>query len=252
MSDGKSKESIWLNLGVNVILPALILTKAQKWLVSSELVAQENAKPIYFFAIAIALPVIYGIYDLAHRGKWNIFSIFGILNVLLTGTIGLFELSREWIIAKEAGIPAILGLAVLISAYTKKPLVKVLIYNDALLDTKKIAAALEERNSTGKFFGALKGATILISASFFASGIIQFFLASAIYTENANAEEFNSQVGQMTWISYLVVLLPCMAITAAALYKIISAIKNLTGFTFEEVLPQNLREDKKQTKTPIS
>lgn len=241
----KSKENIWLNLGVNVILPTLILMKAQKWLVAAGIVSQESAKPIYFFATAIALPVIYGIYDLAKRGKWNIFSIFGILNVLLTGTIGLFELSRGWIIAKEAGIPAILGLAVLISAYTKKPLVKVLIYNDALLDTKKVAAALEERNNTAKFFDALKGATILISASFFASGIIQFFLAAMIYTENASAEEFNSQVGQMTWISYLVVLLPCMAITTAALFKILNAIKNLTGFTFEEALSQDLRENKK-------
>ena len=241
----KNKENIWLNLGVNVILPTLILMKAQKWLVATGIVSQESAKPIYFFAIAIALPVIYGIYDLAKRGKWNIFSIFGILNVLLTGTIGLFELSREWIIAKEAGIPAILGLAVLISAYTKKPLVKVLIYNDTLLDTKKVAAALKERNNTAKFFDALKGATILISASFFASGIIQFFLAAMIYTENASAEEFNSQVGQMTWISYLVVLLPCMAITTAALFKILNAIKNLTGFTFEEALSQDLRENKK-------
>ncbi|MBO5782285.1 MAG: hypothetical protein J6R08_07495 [Opitutales bacterium] len=245
MSEGKNKESIWLNLGVNVILPTIILMKAQKWLVSSGIIAQENAKPIYFFAIAIALPLFYGIYDLAKRGKWNIFSIFGILNVLLTGTIGLFELSRGWIIAKEAGIPAILGLAVLISAYTKKPLVKILIYNDTLLDTKKVAEALEERNNTAKFFDALKGATILISASFFASGIIQFFLAAMIYTENASAEEFNSQVGQMTWISYLVVLLPCMAITAAALFKILNAIKNLTGFSFEEVLSQELRENKK-------
>lgn len=245
MSEGKNKESIWLNLGVNVILPTIILMKAQKWLVSSGIIAQENAKPIYFFAIAIALPLFYGIYDLAKRGKWNIFSIFGILNVLLTGTIGLFELSRGWIIAKEAGIPAILGLAVLISAYTKKPLVKILIYNDTLLDTKKVAEALEERNNTAKFFDALKGATILISASFFVSGIIQFFLAAMIYTENASAEEFNSQVGQMTWISYLVVLLPCMAITAAALFKILNAIKNLTGFTFEEVLSQELRENKK-------
>lgn len=245
MSEGKNKESIWLNLGVNVILPTIILMKAQKWLVSSGIIAQENAKPIYFFAIAIALPLFYGIYDLAKRGKWNIFSIFGILNVLLTGTIGLFELSRGWIIAKEAGIPAILGLAILISAYTKKPLVKILIYNDTLLDTKKVAEALKERNNTAKFFDALKGATILISASFFASGIIQFFLAAMIYTENASAEEFNSQVGQMTWISYLVVLLPCMAITAAALFKILNAIKNLTGFTFEEVLSQELRENKK-------
>ncbi len=245
MADNQKKESIWLNLGVNVILPTLILMKAQKWLVGAGLIAQDCAKPIYFFVAALIFPIAYGIWDLIQKKKWNIFSIFGVVNVLLTGTIGLFELSREWIIAKEAGIPTILGLAVLISAYTKKPLVNLLVYNDNLLDTQKVSAALAEKNNTEKFFDALKGATILIAISFFVSGVIQFFLAINIYTENASAEEFNNQVGQMTWISYVVVLLPCIIITAAAFMKITNAIKNLTGLSFEEVLASELQEKQK-------
>ena len=169
----------------------------------------------------------------------------GILNVLLTGTIGLFELSREWIIAKEAGIPALLGLAVLISAYTSRPLAKVLIYNDALLDTQKVGAALEERGNAQKFSGALKASTILVSVSFFASAAIQFFLACSIYTQGATAEEFNSQVGQMTWISGVAVILPCMLITAFAFVKVVKAIKNLAGLEFEEALSAELREKQK-------
>jgi len=162
-----------------------------------------------------------------------------------TGTIGLFELSRGWIIAKEAGIPALLGVAVLISAYTARPLARVLIYNDALLDTQKVGAALEERGNSQKFAAALKTSTILVSASFFASGAIQFFLARMIYTEGASPEEFNAQVGRMTWISYLAVLLPCMLITCAAFVKIANAIKTLAGLDFEEALAPELREGKK-------
>ena len=183
--------------------PTLILMKAQKWLAAAGLLEKDAAKPIYFFLAALALPLAYGIWDLAKKRKFSLFAALGILNVLLTGTIGLFELSREWIIAKEAGIPALLGLAVLISAYTPRPLAGVLVYNDAILDTQKVGAALEERGNSKKFSAVLKTATILVSASFFASAAIQFFHARAIYTEGASPEEFNAQVGRMTWISFL-------------------------------------------------
>ncbi|MBR4597297.1 MAG: hypothetical protein IKO42_02740 [Opitutales bacterium] len=245
MAAGKNRENFWVSLGVNIVLPTLILMKAQKWLAALGWIEEGQARPVYFFLAALALPLFYGVCDLFKRRKLNLFSAFGILNVLLTGTIGLFELSREWIIAKEAGIPALLGLAVLVSAYTSKPLARVLIYNDALLDTQKVAAALEERGNSQKFDAALKASTILVSLSFFASGAIQFFLARMIYTQGATPEEFNSQVGQMTWISYIAVLLPCMLITIAAFVKIINAIKNLAGMEFEEALSAELREKQK-------
>ncbi|MBO7521344.1 MAG: hypothetical protein J6T16_03795 [Opitutales bacterium] len=245
MAAAKNRENIWVSLGVNIVLPTLILMKAQKWLVGWGWIEKEAANPLYFFLAALSLPLAYGVCDLAKRRKLNLFSAFGILNVLLTGTIGLFELSREWIIAKEAGIPALLGLAVLVSALTSRPLAKVLIYNDAVLDTKKVGAALEERGNTQKFEEALKFSTMLVSLSFFASAAIQFFLACAIYTRGATPEEFNAQVGQMTWISYLAVLLPCMVITVFAFVKIANAIKNLAGMEFEEALAAELRETRK-------
>lgn len=245
MAQGQNRENFWVSLGVNIVLPTLILMKAQKWLAAAGLLEKDAAKPIYFFLAALALPLAYGIWDLAKKRKFSLFAALGILNVLLTGTIGLFELSREWIIAKEAGIPALLGLAVLISAYTPRPLAGVLVYNDAILDTQKVGAALEERGNSKKFSAVLKTATILVSASFFASAAIQFFLARAIYTEGASPEEFNAQVGRMTWISFFAVMLPCMLITCAAFVKIANAIKNLAGLDFEEALAPDLREAKK-------
>lgn len=234
------KENFWLNLGLNVVLPALILSKAESVLERFFNIAQGTIPPIAIFCIALSFPLIYGILDLIKRKKWNIFSIFGVLNVFLTGTVGLFELSKEWIIAKEAGIPAILGLLVLLSAFTKKPLAKIMIYNDALLDTKKLDAALKEKNSYDAFNKSLKVSTILIAISFFVSAIIQFYLASYIFTGKTSGTEFNEQVGKMTWISYIAVLGPCMLISLAALFKIFNDLKKLTGLSLEDSLSPEL------------
>ncbi len=235
------RESFWLNLGLNIVLPALILTKAEKWLEASGAVAEGAVKPVWFFAAALSFPMAYGLWDLLSRRRWNIFSLFGVLNVLLTGTVGLFELSREWMIAKEAGVPAALGLAVLASAFTKKPLARALLFNDALLDVDLVAARARERGSEAGIASAFKKATVLVAVSFFLSAAIQFFLAKNIFTGPSSGAEFNAQVGKMTWVSYLAVLAPCMLVTAAAMFGVFSDIKKATGLGMEEMLAPELR-----------
>ena len=241
MPPAQKKESFWLNLGLNVVLPALILSKGQSALENALKLEPDSIPPLAIFCVALAFPFFYGILDLIKRKKWNIFSIFGVLNVFLTGTVGLFELSREWIIAKEAGIPAILGLLVLGSAYTSKPLARVLIYNDALLDVKMLDDVLEKKGAKTEFQKSLKASTILIAASFFVSALIQFFLAASIFTGKTSGSEFNEQVGKMTWVSYIAVLGPCMIISILALLKIFKDLKRLTGLSLEESLAEELR-----------
>ena len=241
-STAQKKENFWLSLFLNIIIPVVILMKAEKWLAAAGLIETDAIAPIWYFCAALALPLCYGVWDLVAHKKWNAFAIFGVLNVLLTGTIGLFELSRDWIIAKEAGIPALLGIVVLISAYTSKPLAKIMIYNDVLLDTKKLNAIIAEKNKEADLKKSMKAATLMIAASFFVSAVIQFFLASWIYTEGASQKEFNEQVGQMTWIAYLVVLVPCMGLMMAAMFKTFGDLKKITGLDFENMLSQDLKD----------
>lgn len=243
MSQNKpKKENFWLSLFLNIVIPALILLKAEKWLAAAGIAAEDSVAPAWYFCAALAFPVCYGIWDLAARKKWSMFAVLGVVNVLLTGTIGLFELPREWIIAKEAGIPALLGLFVLVSACTSKPLARVLVYNDVILDTKRIDAAISARGEGNSFRKSMRTATLMIAASFFLSGAIQYFLAGAIYTEGASQKEFNEQVGQMTWIAYVVVMVPCMAIMFAAMFKIFRDLKRMTGLDFEGLLAEDVRE----------
>ncbi len=242
MAENKNKEGFWSNLFINIIIPAVILSKGEKWLIAWGVLTEESSKPLYFFCIALLFPIIYGAYDLIKRRKWNIFSIFGTISVLLTGTIGLFELSRNWIIAKETGIPIILGLAVLISVWTSKPLAKVLLYNKTLLDVENLDNIIEQKQAQNKLKNSMNFATCLVASSFFLSGIIQFFLASYIFTEGASASEFNEQVGKMTWVAYLVVMLPCMIIMFGAMFKVFADLKKITGLELDDMLSKDLKE----------
>lgn len=247
MAKEKNQQDGFLsNLILNVVLPAVILTKGEKLLAKLGLVSLGEINPLYFFLIALAFPIFYGVSDLIKRKKWNIFSIFGVLNVLLTGTIGLFELSRDWIIAKEAGIPAILGVFVCLSCLTKKPLARILFFNENMFDIEKIEGILKEKNLEQNMKKTLKISTYFIACSFFVSATIQFFLASIIFKEGATPAEFNEQVGQMTWISYLAVFLPCILIMILSMYKTFSDIKKYTGLSFEESLSEQLKENSKK------
>ena len=111
------RENTFLNLGFNLILPILLLNKGKSWFGKYLEPYFENAA-VGVLLIALAFPVGYFVYDYVTRKKYNIFSIIGLLSVLLTGGIGILNIPTEWFAVKEAAIPLILGLAVVISLKT--------------------------------------------------------------------------------------------------------------------------------------
>ena len=117
------KENVLLNMGFNILLPILILNKGDQFL--GDLLSpyfENTAVPILI--IALLFPISYFFYDLITRKKYNFISILGLVSVLLTGGIGILEIPTEWFAIKEAAIPAIIGLAVILSLRTPYPLVR--------------------------------------------------------------------------------------------------------------------------------
>src|SRR5690606_40089043 len=87
--------------------------------------------------------------------KKNFIALLGLISVGLTGGIGLLELDAGWLAIKEAAVPAVIGLAVLVSTRTRYPLVRTLLYNPNVLDVDKIHASLEEKDCVAEFEGRL-------------------------------------------------------------------------------------------------
>ena len=236
MTEAKKKqENIWLNMGLNILIPSLILGKGDEWFAFSSTT---------ILIIALSLPVGYGCYDFSKRKKVNLFSVLGFISVLLTGGIGFFKLDPFWIAIKEAAIPLILGVAMVLSLRTKYPLIKVLLYNDQMLDTELIQEKLEERGKEKEFFALLRKATWLVGFSFLLSAFLNYVVARVIVVTSPIENEvlFNQELGKLMFWSWPIIALPTGLILMYAFWNLIKQTPVLTGLSFEQCLAPHLRE----------
>jgi hypothetical protein len=221
------KESVLANLLLNIIIPSVILAKFSN---------DEYLGVTAGVIVALAFPLLYGIYDFWKMRKVNAFSILGFVSVLLTGGISLLKLDPQYIAIKEAAIPGILGIIALISVRTRFPLVRTFVYNDKLLKVAKVDLALEQKGTRDAFERSLFNATLMISVSFFLSSALNYILAKIIMVSPAGTAEFNAELGKMTALSYPVIALPMMIILMGTLFYIFRSIRILTGLTLEEII----------------
>lgn len=216
-----------IDLLVSILIPTIILMKFS---------GEDNLGPAGALITALAFPFIWGLYELIKYRKFNFIAILGLISVVLTGGIGLLELDTQWLAIKEAAIPGLIGLAVIISTVTPYPLVKTLIYNPKIMQVDKIEARLKELGNEVLFQARLLKATYLLSVTFFFSSGMNYFLAVWIVVSPAGTPEFNEQLGQMTLFSYLMIALPSTIMTGAILYYLSRTLNGLTGLTLSEVL----------------
>lgn len=229
------RENLLLNLACNIAAPALILSK---------LSAEERLGPVVALVVALAFPLGYGAWDAISRRKFNFIAGIGFASTLLTGGFGLAKLDGIWFAVKEAAVPLVIGLMVLLSMKSKRPLVREFIYNDQVIDIPKVDAALDARGERTGFEKLLVQAGWLVTASFFVSAGLNFALARWVLTAPAGTPEFTAQLGKMQWLSWPVIVLPSMAMMMFALWRLLGGIKRLTGLELEQVFQARNAEQK--------
>tara|TARA_B110000503_G_scaffold142696_1_gene240402 strand:+ start:2193 stop:2906 length:714 start_codon:yes stop_codon:yes gene_type:complete len=223
-------DSLLLNIAFNIIIPTLILIN----LSTSEYLGTKLA-----VAVALAFPIIYGLKDFIMIKKLNAFSALGVISILLTGGISLLELNPIYIAIKEAAIPAIFGIATLVSLKTPYPLVKTFLYNDKIIQTKRISAIIKKNGSAEYLETCLTNASWIVACSFFLSSLLNYILAVSIITSQPGTVEFNEQLGTMTALSFPVIAIPAMLVLLGALFYLFRGIKKLTGLQLEEIIQHN-------------
>lgn len=137
---------------------------------------------------------------------------------------------------KEAAIPAVIGLAVLISIFTPYPLVKTLLFNPSILDVEKIKRKLEENGCAAAFENSLLKATYLVAGSFAFSATMNYVLAKWLVISPAATSQFNEELGRLTLYSYPMIALPSMIMMMGVFYYLWRIIRGLTGLELEEVM----------------
>ncbi len=212
---------------VSIIIPSVILMK----LSGSEELGASGA-----LIVALAFPVSWGLFELHKYRKFNFIALLGLIGVLLTGGIGLLELDPQWLAIKEAAIPGLMGLAILISSYTRYPLIKTLLYNPNFMNIQKVKIKLTKHGSIKVFEHRLQNATYWLSATFFFSAIMNYALARWIVTSPSGSAAFNEELGRMTLLSYPVIAIPTTLMMMAIMYYLWRTIHDMTGLKLEEIL----------------
>ncbi len=220
------KENLLLNLVFNVGLPTLVLSKLSK---------DELLGPVLGLVVALAFPLGYGVWDYLERRKTNFISILGFASVLLTGGLGLLHVGGMGFAIKEAAVPSVIGLAVLISLRTKTPLVRSLLYNEQVIDVERVDAALAEKGNRNDFDRLLVNSSYLLATSFIVSAALNFTLARYLLKSPPGTAEFNAELGKMHLLSWPVIVMPSMAMMIFALWRLLHGIKLITGLDLEQI-----------------
>lgn len=241
-----------MNILLNVLVPVLALTHLSKDPAFLDEPKFWHIGPMWALIVALALPLGYGIWFFLKTKKGNFFSFLGLFSVLLTGGLTLFLWKEDGSVdssapvlfgLKEASIPFVLGLAVLVSHWTKSPLLRVFLYNDQIFDLKRIETKVAETESDADYQQLLFRCTLIFSGSFLISTVLNFILAQyflggdKIDYDAENARElYNAGVGKITFWGFIVIGVPIFGMLFVCLNYLISSLKKITGLTTEEVL----------------
>ena len=222
-----SKPNPLIEIAVTVIAPAVVLMK---------LSGEQQLGSLNALLLALAFPLAWGLRDAVLRRKLSWLAVLGVVSTLLTGGIGLLKLDASWLAVKEAAVPALIGLAVLGSMATRRPLIHVLVFNPDLFDVPRVQRALAERQSAQAFEARLRAGTLMLAGTFFFSATANYLLARWVVTSPAGSTAFNEELGRLTLLSYPFIAIPSMLMMGLLMYWLAREARSLTGLPISQFL----------------
>jgi hypothetical protein len=219
-------ENPFINLICNIVIPTIVLMK---------LSTEQRLGPLWGLIVALIFPIGYGSYDLVRRKKTNVLSILGFVSVLISGGLALAKIGGMGFAIKDAALPTIIGVAVLLSLRSKSPLVRELLYNESIIDVPRVDAALVARGHKEQFETMLRRASVYLALTFIASAPVNFALALYILRSPPGTPEFNAELGKMHWVGPLVIAVPSMIVMMTVFWKLMNGLAELSGLAQEEI-----------------
>lgn len=222
-----------VNILVNIVFPAVILNKFS---------GPERLGPVVALVVALSLPTLFGAWEFFTTRHRNFVSIIGFVSILLTGGLGLLQVDGIWFAVKEASVPSIIAVATLVSLKTKKPFVKLMLYNEKVVNLAAVDRALDLRGTRSGFDQLMAQTTFILAGSFIVSAILNFWLAVWLLKSPAGTPEFNEELGKMTALSYPVIVVPSLIVMMIAVWILIRGLKSLTGLEMNEILAEHAKK----------
>ncbi len=245
MAETKKKQDNSLtDILINVIIPVLILSYMSK----------DEGKfyhlgPALAMGIALTLPLGFGIWHFIKKGKLNLFSVVGLIAILLTGLISIYlynyEESRQHVGVifgiKEAIQPLILGSLFLITHKKATPLLRTFLYNDALFDVPRIEKTVKEKDTKPAYESLLWKCTWIMFGSFCLSAVANFFVSVFFFQDLLPDADswtvlYNEVVGKITWWGLLIIGVPFFVVMAVVMISLLKGLRKITGLENDDIL----------------
>ncbi len=220
-----------ISLVINILIPTVIMMRYA---------SEDRLGPVNALLIALAFPFLYGVWEMAKTRKVGWVPILGLVSIGISGGVGLLELPASWIAVKEAMIPGILALAILVSSWIGKPLARVFL--DAIIDKDRIYPILQEQNKMDDYDRRTSVATWMLAGTFVLSAVLNFILARIVVTADGGTQQYTEQLGRMTALSFPVITVPVFIALTASIFYIMSTLSKLTGLEMDEVLKDQRKQ----------
>ena len=230
----RKPDSPLVSIVINVVVPVAILTFLSK---------EKYLGPVWALVVGLLFPIGYGLRTLIKDRKADVMSIIGIVSVTLTGVFGILKLPPEWIARKEAAIPLLMGLAIVGSLKTPFPLIKKILMTEALFDVERLKGALREKGNEVLFEKRLVGLTWGLASAMFLSAGLSYALAKIVLKSEPGSEAFTAELGKMTGLSHIVVLVPVMIVMFWVLNKLFDTLIELTGLKLDDLLAAHHKKE---------
>ena len=226
-AEEEPKSRPFIDLLVSIIIPSIVLMK---------LSGPENLGATKALILALAFPIGWGLYELVTQRKKNWIALLGVVSVLLTGGIGLLKLDAGWLAIKEAAVPSVIGLGILIAHKLGFPAIKKLLLNPKMFQIDRIESELEKRGTSQQFNKRLDAANYFLAGTFGFSAVMNYVLAKWIVTSESGTTEFNEELGRMTLLSYPMIAIPSMIMMLCIFWFLWRTIRKQTGLSLEEIM----------------
>lgn len=174
-----------VNILVNIAIPVVVLLT---------LSTPDRLGPVPALLLAVGIPAVWGTIGLARTRKLEVSAILGVISVLATGVIGVFELNTRLFAIKEAAIP--LGFAALLvtSNATKFPISTLLA--DVVQRRDRVRSALDTPERQSEYHQHLVRVGTIWAGIMGLSGVLKFALATWLVQAPAGTQAFNHQLAQ--------------------------------------------------------
>ena len=156
---------------------------------------------------------------------------------MVTGGLGLLQLSAFWFGIKEIAVPVLIGIAFPLSHRWSKPIISSMLFAPHLINERALLGALDTPEKQASYERQLFQASLGLGLSMLGSAVINFALAMyLIGNKEPGSEAYVKAIGTLNWGGTLIIGVPLLITMMVVMVRFMRGIQRLTGLEKDDLM----------------